>query len=83
MEMRSKMPGNCWVAPWLGVGLGALGTLNAVLSIGNLMPDISGVIRLDGPARSGPIFVVVQASTFLALTGGGFSWLFRYEPDTN
>lgn len=37
MEMRSKMPGNCCVALWLGVGLGALGTLNAVLSIGNLM----------------------------------------------
>ncbi len=36
MEMRSKMvkPGTATWRLWLGLGLGTLGTLNAVLSIG-------------------------------------------------
>jgi len=56
---------------WLGLGLGALGTLSAVLSIGsNLMLiclALSVLMALLGLVQ---FFVVVQASTFLALTGG-------------
>jgi len=59
---------------WLGLGLGALGTLNAVLSIGsNMMLIFLAVSVLMALLGLVQIFVVVQASTFLALTGGGFS----------
>jgi hypothetical protein len=69
---------------WLALGLGFLGTLIAVLKHPQQNDaDVFGGICLDHPDRAGPIFVVVQVSTFLARTGGGWYQFFRFLPDTN
>jgi len=73
--MRSKMvkPGTATWRLWLALGLGALGTLSAVLSIGGNLMLISLALFVLMVLLGLVQFSFWSSLEVLGLTGGGFS----------